>query len=265
MDNNLKKITDKTLNKLSQNQIILPSAYFKTFNESSKELKIDVFDDNFHLEINEILNQEYENITTFMDKTIYGIDSLSKATNEAKVAIKKQDEKELEKISQKILTLKKEILSMKKLIFVDEVTNTLNRKWIYKRLLNEETSFKEKGTIALVFINDYDTIIKKYGQNIADNILIYITKFLTKIFNEQNLNIDIAKYSENKFILVCKNQDEIFLQKLLKDIKEQISKTTLKSKSGIILKTQFEFTISTFTNNELFQTCIDTLIHKERG
>lgn len=265
MEINLKKITDKTLNKLAQNQIILPSAYFKTFNDSAKELDVNVFDDNFNIELENILNQEYEEIGSFMDKTIFSIDTLSEATNDAQKAINSKDEAGLEAVSQKIINLKKEVLSIKKLIFVDEVTNTLNRKWIYKRFLDEETNFKDSGTIALIFINDYSTFIKKYGQNIADNVLIFITKFLTKSFLEKKLNIDIAKYSENQFLLIYKDSDEKNFKEFLKEIKKTILTTTLQSKSGVKLKTQFDYTITNFKKGRKFQNTIDILVDKERG
>lgn len=265
MEINLKKITDKTLNKLAHNQIILPSAYFKTFNDSAKELNVDVFDDNFNIELENVLNQEYEEIGSFMDKTIFSIDTLTQATNDAQKAISSKDEVGLEAVSQKIINLKKEMLSIKKLIFVDEITNTLNRKWIYKRFLDEKANFKDSGTIALIFINDYSTFIKKYGQNIADNVLIYITRFLTKNFLEKKLNIDIAKYSENQFLLIYKDGDEKLFKDLLKEIKETILTTTLQSKSGIKLKTQFDYTISNFKKGRKFQNIIDILVDKERG
>lgn len=265
MEINLKKITDKTLNKLSRNQIILPSVYFKTFNESAKELDIDVFDDNFKIEVDNVLNHEFEEISSFMDKTIFSIDTLTQATNDAQKAINSKDEIGLEAITQKMATLKQEMLAIKRLVFVDEVTNTLNRKWIYKRLLDEDANFKYDGTVAMIFINDYSTFIKKYGQSVADNVLIYITKFLTKTFSNKKLNIDIAKYSENQFLLIYKDGDDKIFKDLLKDIKEAILATTLQTKSGIQLKTQFDYTSVKFKKGRKFQHSIDTLVDKVRG
>lgn len=265
MENNLKKITDKTLNKLVQNQIILPSVYFKTFNESAEELNIDVFDDNFKIEIDKILDDEYEKITSFMDKTIYSIDTLSQATNEAHNAIKSNDVSKLEKISQNMVNIKHELLNMKKLIFVDEMTNTLNRKWIYTRALDENANFKDSGTIALIFINDYFSIIKKHSQSIADNILIFIAKFLTKEFHKREINVDIAKYSDNKFLIFYKDGDFNEFQDILKKIKEGILKSTLQTKSGVTLKTKFDFTQEIFNKGNSFQNILDLLIDKERG
>lgn len=265
MEINLKKVTDKTLNKLSQNQIILPSVYFKTFNTSAKELDIDIFDDDFKVEIDTVLNNEFEEISSYMDKAIYNIDTLSKATNDAHKAITTKDTKGLEAVSEKVTNLKKELLNIKKLIFVDEVTNTLNRKWIYKRLLNSNAKFRENGTIALIFINDYETFIKQYSQNIADNVLIYITKFIMKNLAEHELKVDIAKYTENKFLLIYKDGYEKSFQTFLAKVKEDILSTTLQSKSGVRLKTQFDFTITKFKKDSDFQNIIDTLVHKERG
>ena len=265
MDNKLKKITDKTLNKLAQNQIVLPSVYFKTFNEAAEELEIDVFDDNFKIEIDTILNDDFEKISDFMDKTIYNADSLTKAATDAQHAIKDKDESKLSQISKDLSELKKEVLKIKQLVFVDEVTNTLNRKWLFTRFLDENGNFKHSGSAALVFLNDYDTISKKYTLSIANNILVYIAKFLTKEFHKKELGIDIVKYSDNKFLLFYKDGDIQEFQSLLKEIKEAILKTTLQTKSGLQLKTKFDFTLQRFSPSKKFNVIFDSLMDKERG
>lgn len=265
MDNKLKTITDKTLNKLVHNQIILPSVYFKAFNESAQELNIDVFDDNFTIDIENILNEEFEQISSFMDKTIYNIDSLSKATNSVHKAIQNNDLKEIESVTNEIQKIKTEILNIKKLVFVDEVTNTLNRKWIYKRVLNENGEFLDSGVVVLVFINDYTTLLKKHGQSIADNVLIYIAKFLTKEFYNSEFNVDIAKYSDNKFLIFSKDANLTELQNYMAKVKTAILASTLKSKSGITLKTKFDFTIQSYKKGNKFQLTLDDLVSKERG
>jgi hypothetical protein len=51
----LKKITNLTINELLNNEIILPSTYFNKFNYHAKELEINLDDEDFKKELNSVI------------------------------------------------------------------------------------------------------------------------------------------------------------------------------------------------------------------
>ena len=68
MKTKLKKITDKTVQDLLQNEIILPSSYFESFDKNAKDIKVDITDSDFEKEVSEVLVQELKVINEYMKK-----------------------------------------------------------------------------------------------------------------------------------------------------------------------------------------------------
>ena len=59
MKKQLKKITDLTINELLNNEIILPSTYLDKFNYHAKELEVDLDDENFNKELNNLILKDF--------------------------------------------------------------------------------------------------------------------------------------------------------------------------------------------------------------
>ena len=122
MKTKLKKITDKTVQDLLQNEIILPSSYFESFDKNAKDIKVDITDSDFEKEVSEVLVEELKVINEYMKKTIKNIDNLSKATEEAQVAIQNKDESKLNSINSSLNDIKEELESLKGLVYLDSLT-----------------------------------------------------------------------------------------------------------------------------------------------
>lgn len=257
MKGNLKKITDKTIQELLQNEIILPSSYFKSFDQNAKKMSVDVKDDQFESEISTVIAEELRDINNYMKKAVENIDTLSDVTQEAQKAIKDKDEIKLSTIGFVLAGMKNEIQMLKDQIYLDSLTKTFNRKWIYNHAINENGGFKTKGLLLLIDIADCEYLAKKYGSLIVDNVIIYITKFLIRKFKDENINFEIAKYSNNQFVLFIKEEVLTSITSFLINVKIELSNTTLKSKSGLMFKTNFNFGLVKYTVNEDFQSILE--------
>lgn len=254
---NLKKITDKTIQELLQNEIILPSSYFESFNQNAKDLNVDVTDKNFEKEISQVLVDEFKNINEYTKRTISNIDLLSKATMEARDAIKTKDETKLHSINNSLDSMKKEIDSLKNLIYIDSLTHSFNRKWIYTQSIKEDGKFGYEGILLFIDINDFSYIIDNYGNLIADNVIIYISKFLNAKFKKEKFNFKISRYSNDQFILFIQEKELSTVISFINSYRLELSNSLLKSKSGITFKTNFNFGAVKFHENDEFQQTLE--------
>lgn len=258
MKRNLKKITDKTVQDLLQNEIILPSSYFESFDKNAKDLSIDITDTTFENEVSDVIVEELKNINIYMQKTIKNIDSLSQATKDAQEAIKNKDEGTLTTINSSLNIMKNEIDELKNLIYLDELTKVYNRKWIYNHMINEEGTFQDEGILLFIDINDFNYIIDKYGNLIADNVIIYVSKFLSHKFKKETIDFKISRYSNDQFILFINSDNLINIISFINNIRIELSNSTLKSKSGLTFKTNFNFGLLKYNTTDIFQSTLET-------
>ena len=197
MRQELKKITDLTINDLLNKNIILPSTYFDKFNYHAKELEIDLDDEKFKHEINKIILEDYQAIENYMNLIASSATSLQESTKNATNAILNKDIDSLNDIYKKMLNLEKEVKNLNDKLFVDDITNTFNKKWIYKKFLNENALFQQNGICVLVDVIDYNYIQKEYGELLANNLLIFATKFIKQ---------KLKGLSDGKYTLSCWTQ-----------------------------------------------------------
>lgn len=257
MKGNLRKITDKTIQDLLQNEVILPSSYFKSFDKNARDLHVDLDTADFEQEISELIVEELNNINRYMNKAVENIDMLSSTTEDAQQAIKDNDAPKLKLLNSKLSKMKSEISELKNQIYLDPLTQTYSRRWIYNQAINNDGSFKNEGLLLFINLVDCDYLAHKYGNLLADNVIQYIAKFLSNKFNAENLDYEIARYSNNQFTLFIKGEKLESLNTFVKNIRLILGNTTLKSKAGLMFKTTFNFGIVEYNSKTNFQDSIE--------
>ena len=260
MRDKLIKITDETINSLLKSDIILPSTYFKEFDKNAKILEIKVDDESFENEVNEVITQEFKTIDSYMHSTIHNIQKISQATEDASNAIKNRDENELAKIYHQMEELKHEIHELQHEMYIDSVTKTYNKKWIYSEFLDRDGNTKQKGIMALIYVHDYDYIRKEHGHLIADNLLIFIANFINKQLKNENIDFQIAHYTKDKFIVFFNQANISEGTQMLNDMQKNLYNSTLKSKSGILIKSSYKFNLMKYNQENHFQNMLEMLI-----
>ena len=264
MRQELKKITDLTINDLLNKNIILPSTYFDKFNYHAKELEIDLDDEKFKHEINKIILEDYQAIENYMNLIASSATSLQESTKNATNAILNKDIDSLNDIYKKMLNLEKEVKNLNDKLFVDDITNTFNKKWIYKKFLNENALFQQSGICVLVDVIDYNYIQKEYGELLANNLLIFATKFIKQKLKDEDFKYEMVRYNDNKFLIFIENisEQERNVINFVLNLEQLLSNTTLKSNSGLFIKAKYEFKVCTFKINqeskEIFERLLST-------
>jgi hypothetical protein len=264
MKNKLKQITNLTINDLLNNEIILPSLYFDKFNYHAKQIEVNLDDDNFNKELNQVIINDFNTIEEYMRMIVESTVNLQENVEDAKIAITNKDNESLNDVFKKMITLENEIKSLTDKLFIDDITNTYNRKWIYSKLLDSNSNFKDDGICILLSVRDYCYLQKEYGELLANNLLIFTINFISQKLKDENYDFQISKYLDNKFFIFISNEEKQDVLNKILNIEQLLSNTTLKSNSGLIIKAKYSFNLNTFEKNTVSEIIFRELLDQEK-
>lgn len=263
MKKKLRKITDTTIQELLNNEIILPSLYFSTFDKNAKSESVELDDKRFEKEIEDIVVEEYKKIDLYMKRTMQNIEILSTAAEDAKKAIQNKDESKLLQVNEAVNGIKEELKELQGQIYKDPVSKLYNRKWINYHYLAKDGELKSDGIMVLIDIKGFKKINSKFGEIIGDSALAYLSDFLLKKLKEEVYDFELARYAGDQFLLFINEKNEKEINSFIHNIRIELSNSTLKSKSGHRLNIIFCFGLSAFAKGDNFlkelEKCDDLL------
>ena len=265
MKEQLKKITNLTINDLLNNDIILPSNYFDKFNYHAKEMEINLDDEDFKKDINNLIVEDFRTIENYMNLIMSSAVCLSENSEKSLNAILNRDIDSLTDIYKKMLILEKEIINLNNKLFLDDITTSFNKKWIYNKFLDSNALFQENGIAILVDVIDYTYIQDEYGELLANNLLIFASKFINKKLESEKLNFHIVRFIENKFMIFLLDieQQKDIVNTIL-NTEQLLSNTTLKSNSGLFIKAKYNFKICPFKISQNSQEVFEKLLVQDK-
>ncbi len=261
MKKELEQITNLTINELLNKEIILPSLYFEKFNYHAKKVEINLDDEEFQKEVEQILVDDYKNIEKYMSLIISSVNELKQETQNASNAILNNDSGALTDIHKRMITLENEIQLLNDELFIDDLTKSYNKKWIYNKFLDENTDFKDEGVCTLVDIEDFNYIQKEYGELLAKNLLIFIINFISQKLKDEHYNFHIARYFHNKFFIFVLEKDKNQIKNFLLNLEQMLLNTTLKSHSGLYIKASYKFKTEPFKVKDKSKVVFDKLLN----
>ena len=264
MKKELKKITNLTINEVLNNDVIMPSIYFEKFNKNARTLEVNLEDKEFNKELNKLIVDDFNSIEGYMDTIITNAGDIEKAAKDTQTALLNKDIDSLSSIYNQMKSLEKEIKNLNKKLFIDPLTNVNNRKWIYNKFLNEDATLRDNGVAILIDINDYDYIEKEYGALLADNLLIFISNFLKKNLKEDGCSFKITRFFDDKFIIFVDEKAEKECKNLINNIKQLLSNTTLKSNSGLLIKANYEYYLTSYKKDQDSKDLFESLFNQAK-
>ena len=261
MKNQLKKITDITINELLNKDVIMPSIYLEKFSKNAKTVDVNIDDNSFIKELNNILVEDFNLIETYMKEIEKNTSLIKTAVTNTQTALVNKDIDMLTNIYTQMSVLEKEIQVLNRQLFVDDLTSSNNRKWIYNKFLNKKAEFKRSGICVLIDIIDFDYINNEYGTLLADNLIIFINNFLKEKLKEENIDYKIARFFDNQFLIFIEDKKEKEVSNLIFNIKQLLANTTLKSKAGLVLKADYKYSIVKYKENQDSKEIFEQLFH----
>lgn len=243
MKNELKKITDITINELLNKDVIMPSIYFEKFNKNAKNFDFEINDSSFEKELEKVLINDFDSIEQYMNTIEKNASLIKEAVEEAQVALLHKDIDSLSDIYNQMSKLEKEVVYLNRQLFVDDLTSSNNRKWIYNKFLNKNAQFKKNGICVLIDIRDYSYINSEYGALLANNLLIFINNFIKENLKEEKVDFKVARFFDSEFLIFIDDKKEKEVSDLIFNIKQLLKNTTLKSKAGLVIKADYKYSI----------------------
>lgn len=107
MKEELRKITNVTLNNLLEKDVILPSIYFEEFNKNAASIEVNLSDKEFHHEISKLMVDEYNRIESYMKTITSNISIIKESTKEAKAALVSKNLEQLSNIYKRMIGLER--------------------------------------------------------------------------------------------------------------------------------------------------------------
>ncbi|NQY21686.1 MAG: hypothetical protein HRT40_10340, partial [Campylobacteraceae bacterium] len=182
--------------------------------------------------------------------------------NKAIEAIKNNDINTLDKIQEEIKDLENELEVLKDSIYKASFTNTYNRKYLFKEILDSQQKTLNEGILLYLEITDYEYLIQEHNNIIADNLLIFIINYIKDKLKEEQIEFTCIRYYQNTFIITIKNSKILLLDNIISNINSSIKNKTLKSKSGVILQPKFAYSLEEYKSNENFLGIFENLNNK---
>lgn len=248
--NDLKRITDVTINELLNNEVIMPSNYFECFSNNARKVNINISDANYNKNVENAIFQEYNTIENYMNSITEKSEQLNDSINQSKEAIKNKDTQKLTKIYEEIEILQKELDELRNDIYTDETSKSFNRKWIYKKFLKKDLTFKDSGYAVLVNILNLDYIQKEYGDLITTNLVVFIVNKLREELKNHNLKFKVARFTHDQLIFFVSTKDESELKSIFIAVANQLETTTLRSNSGILINGSIKYYIKNYAEKQ---------------
>lgn len=262
MKKQLKKITNITINDLLNKDIIMPSIYFEKFNKNARTFDIKLEDSSFEKELNKILIEDFNSIERYMYTIEKNASIIKNAVEDTQKALLNKDINTLTDIYSQMGKLEKEVIDLNKKLFVDDLTSSNNRKWIYNKFLNDEGKFRKSGICILIDISDFEYINKEYGELLANNLIIFINNFIKENLEEEKIDFKISRFFDSQFLIFIEEKKEKEIFSLIFNIKQLLKNTTLKSKTGLVIRADYSYIISKYKEDQESKEIFEALFHE---
>ena len=259
MNNKLKQITDETFALLLKKDVVLPSNYMKCFDKQAKIMNLKLNDKKFTKEISDFMLNEFNDINRYIDNSVNNIKKLENTTLLVKEAIMNKDLDLISELYDAIDAIYLDVKDLSNEIFKDEISQQYNKKWLYHKYLNKDTSFKDNISFVLVKSVKYFYINEKYGELISNNLIKYIISTIEQKLKSKNLKSKIVRYFEDNFLIFLEDSDVRNIEMLFNNMKVLLDDTVLKSKTGILIKPFIDYSINRYSENYIFHNALEDL------
>ena len=237
LKNRLAKITEKTMMKLVNNEVVLPSTYLETFLEETQKNGDDM--NKRGTEIQE--GMMHSSSLRKMEQKLYG-------------TTEKPCREELDDIRSDLALLREQLFS-------DDVTLAKNRVWLYHYKLEEEKTFRDSGVLASIRITEYKSIQEEYGLHTWHTLLCKFYEEVSIILREKHITFEIVRYSEESFLLFLADMDKEKADSYLMELQKRVGSHTFRHRRKMF-RLPFVSASMKYIPRESFNSVLDQLDEK---
>ena len=261
----LKKITNDTFKILRKYDSVPPELYRDTFIDIAKSAQVDLTIIDGFEEGQKVLGESAVILEKLQYESNESVKALKSSTQQASEAIEKKDKKLLEKAQDDIENLSKKIAHLEASMFKDELTSVYNRRWLFDHFLALDT-FKTKGAIGFLDLNNFKEINDTHGHPIGDKVLILVAHLISQI-NNMSGDVYVCRYGGDEFLILAPGANIKVVQSELNAVKSKIESKVVSIKE-CSFKVGFSFGCCDFEEGDNFHQIlekVDVLMYSAKG
>ena len=243
----------------------------KLFDKDEKITSLNVFD-TFVKAISKVTNmlseeklkglvfkqcKAYGDFDETMVEIAENISDIKESTQDALMAIDKQDVGGLKSAYEQLKNYQKRILQLEKDIYTDELTGAYNRKYLVNHELNKDGVFKVDGSLLHISINNFGLINKEYGHETGDSVLKLVSKMCQK--DLKKVDIQLIRYKSVHFIAIVKESIASEASSLCQNTVNMILSKKFKSHNGDVLNIDLKFNEIKALQGQIFRETYEKL------
>ncbi|KYJ85745.1 diguanylate cyclase [Sulfurovum riftiae] len=238
-ENALKHISEKTMLRLANDDIVLPSKYLETFMEEQKRLDTGRNEGEEHTKVIRALEE--------MEYRLFGVDAESTSRMNGLIS---------------------DVRSLQRYLFSDDLTKARNRLWLFKHKLHEDGTFSDSGFIVSSRVIGHIAVVKEYGPDVGDVLLRQIYDHMAGYMKEHHLEHEIVRYRDDSFLLFIagKERSQVQVDEEMLNLHKGMEGYTFRHRNRVFNFT-FLFAVMQYLKHEPFSLVIDQLDEKlfEKG
>jgi len=254
-DKNLQLVTNEVIKELKKFDIVTPELFNSIYVKKIRELnlldqvKID------ELSSDDILKKYYE----LQEQTKENVKILDENAKMAQVAIEKKDNSLLSEVNGKMKSLLEKISKLQEQVYLDELTKSYNRKFLFEEVLRDDY-FKKDGVITFIDLDKFKYINDNFGHIVGDKVLSMIANLLKELIKS-----DVIRYGGDEFIVVSQ-LDRAKVKSFFEKTTQKLARKTFKHKDEKF-KVGFSYGIEEFKKEDSFSHIVekvDKIMYKQK-
>jgi len=195
--------------------------------------------------------KEYGDFDETVEAVAQNVSDIKQSTQDAIVAIDKKDTGALKAAYEKLKLYEERIQDMETDMYTDDVTGLHNRKYLIKRLLDEDERFKSDGILIHVSINNFLKINKENGHDSGDAVIKYVSKLFQR--NLKVMGVHFIRYMGVNFVAIVKQSVATKVETVCQDTLDLVLNQSFKTSRGERLSIELQVDTLKFVKAQSFQ------------
>lgn len=185
------------------------------------------------------------------------ISGAKRSTEHIIAAVKSNDNDALNEAFLELNEYQKRIEELEKSLHTDELTQFLNRRYLFSEQLKDVRILPEDGVLFVFQINHFKEINRTYGYEIGDKIIKFCAKSISAMIDINKYKI--IRFAGATFVIIANEDQTLVIERKLAGFQNTLSTRPVKISDEEKLKLHFSYGYQSYKAGEEFDTVLSTM------
>lgn len=157
--------------------------------------------------------------------------------------------------------IEREIDTLRRQLFSDDITAARNRLWLFENKLARGYACRDSGIIVSTVIPRYDIIVKEYGENVGHRLLKLSSDYMMASLREHFFTFDIVRYHNDNFLFYLYETGMDAVLEQFANMQTSMATQNFKHRFKMF-RLSFDYGALEYIENEPFASVLDQLDEK---